>query len=87
MLSQILRLFEESSEALCVDEIAQRLEADPAAVEAMLDLLVQMDRLVEVGGMELCSSCPTRAACYLIPAARRTFLPVEKSAWPQDEPG
>jgi hypothetical protein len=74
MLTNILNQFEAASGPLCVDEIALRLEAEPATLEAILDLLVQMGRLTEIGGADACLSCPTRAGCYLVPAARRAFI-------------
>jgi hypothetical protein len=86
MLSRILAEFERTPEPLCIDEIAKSLEAEPAAVEAGLDLLVQMGRLVEIGGLEACSSCPVRSGCYLIPATRRTFLPTEIRSQTQTAP-
>jgi len=72
MLSSILAIYEQDLRALCVEEVAQKLDREPSVVEGMLDTLVNLGKLVEIG-TEDCGLCPASSMCTLISSGRRSF--------------
>ena len=64
MLSQILRIFEESTGPMDLNELSRRLGTDRSALEGMLGLLVRQGKLKEIKpGSEVCSHCNSRLNC------------------------
>ncbi len=57
---------------MCLEEVAQKLGREPSVVEGMLETLVKLGKLVEIGS-EVCDLCPASSMCILISPARRTF--------------
>lgn len=67
MLRQILQEFQQASTPLCAAELSQKLAIDPAALEGMLQTLVQRGRLLEIDpGQQLCVACPARGGCMIM---------------------
>jgi len=57
---------------MCVEEVAQKLSQEPLVVEGMLETLVKLGKLVEIG-TETCGLCPASSMCILISSGRRSF--------------
>jgi len=72
MLSRILAIYEQDPGVMCLEEVAQKLGREPSVVEGMLETLVKLGKLVEIGS-EVCDLCPASSMCILISSARRTF--------------
>ena len=72
MLRSILAIYEQDPGALCVDEVAQKLDREPSVVEGMLETLVKLGKLVEID-TETCGLCAARSMCILISSGRRSF--------------
>jgi hypothetical protein len=72
MLSSILAIYEQDPGALCLEEVAQKLDREPSVVEGMLETLVNLGKLVEIG-TETCGLCPASSTCILISSGRRSF--------------
>ena len=72
MLSSILAIYEQDPGVLCVEEVAQKLGREPSVVEGMLETLVNLGKLVEIGA-ETCGLCPASSSCILISSERRSF--------------
>ena len=64
MLQQLLRLLEESEQSCQISELSRLLNAQPSAVEAMLETLVRRGRVVAVeAGSQLCGECVLSGKC------------------------
>jgi hypothetical protein len=67
MLAQLVALLESQESALSLAEISRRLQAQPTAILAMIDYLVQKGRLVEFGpDGTACSGCGEQPDCNLL---------------------
>ncbi|MDX1616054.1 MAG: FeoC-like transcriptional regulator [Candidatus Promineifilaceae bacterium] len=65
MLTRLMRLLEEEGQ-LPLNELSQRLNAQPAAVAGMLELLRRKGRLVpSESACGVCDSCPIQRQCKL----------------------
>lgn len=64
MLQQLLRLLEESQRSCQITELSRMLNAQPSAVEAMLESLVRRGRVVAVdAGSQMCTECALSGKC------------------------
>ena len=72
MLNRILAIYEQDPGSLCVEEVAQKLDREPSVVEGMIETLVNLGELVEIGA-EDCGLCPASSMCTLISSGRRSF--------------
>jgi len=64
MLQQLLQLLEESQRSCQIAELSRKLNAQPSAVEAMLETLVRRGRVVAVeAGSQLCAECVLNGKC------------------------
>ena len=72
MLSSILAIYEQDPGALCLEEVAQKLDREPSVIEGMLETLVKLGKLVEID-TETCGLCAARSMCILISSGRRSF--------------
>jgi hypothetical protein len=64
MPSSILKELEEAERPVALDEMSRRVGVERSALDGMLQLLVRMGRLREVGAVaETCSHCPGRLSC------------------------
>ncbi len=76
MLHEILHTLEHSTTALCLEDLAQRLDVNQAALEGMLQTLVQRGYLIEVvDAASPCSACAWRGGCAIMTTARRRYAP------------
>lgn len=74
MLTQLLHLLENKENGLSLAEISRLIGAQPSAVAAMIALLVEKGKLVEIGpdGKD-CAVCGVQAECNLLAARGKRY--------------
>lgn len=72
-LRRFLSLFEESSGALSVRDLAQELGVSPERVEGMVDFWVRKGRIRVSSSLVDCGSCGERGTCPLAFGLPRTY--------------
>jgi len=74
MLRAILAIMTPAAGAVCVEDLAARLDVSAGALEGMLQTLVQRGYLVEVADTASpCSACAWRGGCLVLRAAGRRY--------------
>jgi hypothetical protein len=74
MLTQLTELLASKESGLSLAEISRALGAQPSAVMAMLTLLVQKGRLVEIGpDGGYCAGCGSQSDCNLLAARGKRY--------------
>jgi hypothetical protein len=73
MLSEILAIFERRGGVLYLNEIIHQIDADPAAVEGMLETLLRMGKIVEVELRRGCDRCGTAPMCTIAKIRPRCY--------------
>jgi hypothetical protein len=67
MLSQLLDMLASHRNGLSLSEISRALNAQPSAVQSMIDLLIKKGKLLEIGpDGKCCSTCGLEADCNLL---------------------
>lgn len=67
MLTELLSILADNSGGMSLWEISRRLQAEPSAVQSMLDLLVRKGRLIEIGpDGKYCADCGLESDCNLL---------------------
>ena len=75
VLNQLLKLLENKENGLSLSEISRSLQAQPSAVIAMLNLLVQKGKLLEIGpDGGHCATCGAVSDCNLLAARGKRYL-------------
>lgn len=75
MLTQLLQLMAETQRSCQIEELSRTLHAQPSAVEAMLETLVQRGRVVAIDGSQLqCAECALRGKCDLPAVKGRRYV-------------
>ena len=75
MLTQLIELLENKENGLSLSEISRAMKAQPSAVLAMIELLVQKGRLLEIGpDGQCCTTCGIQADCNLLAARGKRYL-------------
>ncbi|RJP55729.1 MAG: hypothetical protein C4557_00935 [Anaerolineaceae bacterium] len=75
MLSQLVNLLENKKDGLSLFEISRLMNAQPSAVRAMLELLVQKGRLAEVGpDGKVCAACGLESNCQLLALKGKRYV-------------
>lgn len=75
MLSQLVNLLENKKDGLSLFEISRLMNAQPSAVQAMLELLVQKGRLAEVGpDGKVCAACGLESNCQLLALKGKRYI-------------
>lgn len=75
VLNQLLKLLENKENGLSLSEISRSLQAQPSAVIAMLNLLVQKGKLLEIGpDGGHCATCGVVSDCNLLAARGKRYL-------------
>lgn len=86
MLHEILDALGQSTGALCLEDLAQRLDINQAALAGMLQTLVQRGYLVEVAdAASPCSACAWRGGCVIMTTARRRYAPAASGGTGHDQ--
>jgi adenine-specific DNA glycosylase len=73
MLSTILEICRNTPQGVDLNEIAGKLNKAPNVVEAMVDHLLRMGKLVEHRKHPICEMCPARRSCILLKSSERRF--------------
>ena len=74
MLSQLVSVLENKENGLSLSEISRIMNAQPSAVMAMIALLVQKGKLVEIGpDGKSCAACGLESECNLLAARGKRF--------------
>lgn len=79
MLKQLIALLEQKENGLSLVEISQAMKAQPSAVMAMITLLVQKGKLLEIGPDGLCcTTCAVQVDCNLLAARGKRYMVAPK---------
>jgi len=74
MLMQLVELLENKENGLSLSEISRAMKAQPSAVLAMIELLVQKGKLLEIGpDGQCCTTCSIQADCNLLAARGKRY--------------
>ncbi len=75
MLAQLLRLLENNEGGLTLAEISREMQAQPSAVFAMITLLVQKGKLLEIGpDGKCCTTCGLESQCSLLAMRGKRYV-------------
>ena len=75
MLSQLIDLLSNKEDGLSLFEISRQMNAQPSAVQSMLDLLVKKGRMIEVGpDGKYCAACGLESNCQLLAVHGKRFI-------------
>jgi Mn-dependent DtxR family transcriptional regulator len=75
MLAQLVSLLETRENGLSLSEISRLMNAQPSAVLRMIDLLVQKEKLIEVGpDGKCCATCGLESECNLLAARGKRYI-------------
>lgn len=81
MLGQLVSLLEDQQNGLTLAEISRSMNAQPSAVLAMIGLLVQKGKLLEIGpDGKCCSTCGLEAECNLLAARQKRYCVARPAA-------
>lgn len=74
MLNTLIQLLEEKENGLSLSEISRIMNAQPSAVSAMVDMLVKMGKLMEIGpDGKCCTTCDLQTDCNLLAARGKRY--------------
>jgi len=74
MLTKLLHILENKENGLSLSEISRLMDAQPSAVAAMIALLVQRGKLVEIGpDGKNCATCEVQPECNLLAARGKRY--------------
>ena len=77
MLRAILAAIGPEASAVCLEDLAARLDVSPGALEGMLQTLVQRGYLVQVpDAASPCDACAWRGGCLVMRTAGRRYARV-----------
>ena len=75
MLTQLVTLLENKENGLSLSEISRAMNAQPTAVLAMIHLLVQKGKLLEIGpDNKCCTTCGFESDCSLLAARGKRYI-------------
>jgi hypothetical protein len=75
MLTQLVNLLENKENGLSLSEISRAMNAQPTAVLAMIKLLVQKGKLLEIGpDNKCCTTCGFESDCSLLAARGKRYI-------------
>lgn len=75
MLTQLVTLLENKENGLSLSEISRAMNAQPTAVLAMIQLLVQKGKLIEIGpDNKCCTTCGFESDCSLLAARGKRYI-------------
>lgn len=75
MFAQLVSLLESRENGLSLSEISRAMEVQPSAVMAMICLLVQKGKLIEIGpDGKCCSTCGYESECNLLAARGKRYM-------------
>lgn len=75
MMTKLLQMLEARENGLSLAEISRALNAQPSAVMAMIELLVQRGKLIEFGpDGQCCESCGQQSDCNLLRTLGKRYI-------------
>jgi Mn-dependent DtxR family transcriptional regulator len=75
MLAHLVSLLETHENGLSLSEISRVMNAQPSAVLAMIGLLVQKGKLIEIGpDGKCCTTCGLESECNLLAARSKRYM-------------
>jgi hypothetical protein len=75
MFAQLITLLESRENGLSLSEISRAMDAQPSAVMAMICLLVQKGKLIEIGpDGKCCAACGYESECNLLAARGKRYM-------------
>ena len=75
MLTQLIKLLENKESGLSLSEISRELHAQPSAVMSMIEMLVQKEKLMEIGPDGICcTTCGLESDCNLLKARGKRYV-------------
>ena len=75
MFAQLINLLESKENGLSLSEISRAMNAQPSAVMSMICLLVQKEKLIEIGpDGKCCSTCGYESECNLLAARGKRYI-------------
>lgn len=75
MLAQLVELLRNKENGLSLAEISRAIHAQPSAVLCMIELLVQKQRLMEIGpDGKCCTTCGVQTQCSLLAARGKRYI-------------
>jgi hypothetical protein len=75
MFAKLVSLLESRENGLSLSEISRAMDAQPSAVMAMICMLVQKGKLIEVGpDGKCCSGCGYESECNLLAARGKRYI-------------
>jgi predicted Zn-ribbon and HTH transcriptional regulator len=75
MLTQLVSLLENKENGLSLAEISRAINAQPSAVLCMINLLVQKEKLIEIGpDGNCCTTCGFESDCNLLKARGKRYM-------------
>ncbi|MCC6985790.1 MAG: helix-turn-helix domain-containing protein [Anaerolineales bacterium] len=76
MLNQLVDLLARQRDGMSLSEISRALNAQPSAVQSMIELLVRKGKLIEIGpDGKACAACGMVSDCNLLAAHGKRYLP------------
>lgn len=86
MLAQLVTLLKNSESGLSLFEISRQMNAQPSAVQSMLELLVRKGRLLEVGpDGKVCAACRLESNCQLLAVRGKRYVIASKNGYNEFE--
>ena len=74
MLAQLLQLLENKENGMSLSEISRAMNAQNSAIMAMIELLVQKGKLIEIGpDGGYCQTCGAQSDCNLLAARGKRY--------------
>ena len=74
MLAQLLQLLENKENGMSLSEISRAMNAQNSAIVAMIELLVQKGKLIEIGpDGGYCQTCGAQSDCNLLAARGKRY--------------
>lgn len=75
MLAQLLKLLANKESGLSLSEISREMNAQPSAVMSMIEMLVQKEKLLEIGpDGKCCTTCGLESECNLLKARGKRYV-------------
>lgn len=75
MLNQLVDLLAHQREGMSLSEISRAMNAQPSAVQAMIELLVRKGKLIEIGpDGKACAACGIVSDCNLLAVHGKRYL-------------
>jgi len=75
MLAQILDLLKQKENGLSLSELSRALNAQPSALLAMIHLLTQKGKIIEIGpDGNYCAVCGEKGDCSLLAARGSRYM-------------